>query len=221
MSSKHIVRSYDEELALLKASVLEMGRLSHRQLSRALETVLSRDSSAAEAIMADDAPINTLQKAIDQLTLIMLAKRQPMALDLRMIVSGLKMASDLERIADYSANMARHSMELNSLDLKNPVEAIIRMAGNAEAMLSDVMRAYEKNDAEMAKEVWHKDERIDSEYSKLLSELREFMSEDAQHAKPFTALLLVARCCERIGDHIQNLAENVHFIATGHTYHGS
>ena len=137
MSSKHIVRSYDEELALLKASVLEMGKLSHRQLSRALETVISRDGSEAEAIMADDAPINTLQEAIDQLTLIMLAKRQPMALDLRLIVSGLKMASDLERIADYSANMAGHSMELNSVDLQEPVEAIIKMAEKAKVMLSE------------------------------------------------------------------------------------
>jgi len=220
MSSKHIVRTYDEELALLKASVLEMGKLSLQQLGRALETVLSRDSSEAEAIMADDAPINALQQAIDQLTLIMLAKRQPMALDLRMIVSGLKMASDLERIADYSANMARHSMELNSVDLQKPVEAIISMTENAKAMLSDVMLAYDKNDPELAREVWHADEYIDKEYSGLLSDLRASMNENAAHVKPFTALLFVARCCERIGDHIQNLAENVHFIITGEMYHG-
>lgn len=221
MSSKHIVRSYDEELALLKASVLEMGKLSLQQLNRALETVLSRDSSAAEAIMKDDAPIDALQQAIDQLTLLMLAKRQPMALDLRMIVSGLKMASDLERIGDYSANMARHSMELNSLDLQKPVAGIIKMAEIAKTMLSDVMIAYEKNDAELARKVWHADEGIDTEYAGLLSDLRESMTGEAEHAKPFTALLFVARCCERIGDHIQNLAENVYFIILGETYRGS
>ncbi len=221
MTSRHIVRSYDEELALLKATILEMGKLSHRQLIRALETVISRDSSVAEAIMADDAPIDALQQAIDQLTLMMLAKRQPMALDLRMIVSGLKMASDLERIADYAANMARHSMELNSVDLQKPVEVIIRMVESAKTMLSDVMIAYEKNDAELARKVWHEDVHIDTEYAGLLSDLREFMTSESKHAKPFTALLFVARCCERIGDHIQNLAENVHFIALGETYHGS
>ena len=193
MSSKHIVRSYDEELGLLKASVLEMGKLSHRQLSRALETVLSRDSSEAEAIMADDAPINALQEAIDQLTLIMLAKRQPMALDLRIIVSGLKMASDLERIADYSANMARHSMELNSVDLQKPVQAIIAMTENAKAMLSDVMIAYENSDPELARKVWHADEKIDKAYSGLLSDLRAFMNKNAEHVKPFTAILFVGR----------------------------
>ena len=186
-----------------------------------METVISRDGSEAEAIMADDAPINTLQEAIDQLTLIMLAKRQPMALDLRLIVSGLKMASDLERIADYSANMAGHSMELNSIDLQEPVEAIVRMAEKAKVMLSNVMLAYDKNDPELARKVWHDDEQIDAEYAGLLSDLREFMSEDAEHAKPFTALLLVARCCERIGDHIQNLAENVYFIITGQMYRGN
>ena len=221
MSSKHIVRSYDEELALLKASVLEMGKLSLQQLSRALETVISRDGSAAEAIMKDDAPINALQEAIDQLTLLMLAKRQPMALDLRMIVSGLRMASDLERIGDYSANIARHSMELNSLDLQKPVEAIIRMVEIAKTMLSDVMIAYEKNDPELARKVWHKDEGIDTEYAGLLSDLRESMTGEAEHAKPFTALLFVARCCERIGDHIQNLSENVYFIILGETYRGN
>ncbi len=220
MSSRHIVRSYDEELALLKADVLKMGSMAHKQLSRSLDTVLTRDSSAAEAIMADDAPIDALQKEIDRLTLTMLAKRQPMASDLRVIVSGIRMAADLERIADYSANIARHSMELNSVDLKKPVETIIRMAEHAKTMLSDIMTAYEKNDPDMARKVWHDDDRIDEEYSSLLLELRQFMSEEAEHVKPFTALLFVARCCERIGDHIQNLAENVHFIVTGEMYHG-
>jgi phosphate transport system protein len=150
----------------------------------------------------------------------MLARRQPMALDLRNIVSGLKMASDLERIADYSVNIARHSMDLNSADIQKPVEGITRMAEHAKGMLGDVMTAYEKNDPDLAREVWHRDISIDKEYATLFSDLRQFMSEEAQYAKPFMALLLVARCCERIGDHIQNLAEDVYFILTGEVYHG-
>ena len=220
MNSKHIVRSYDEELDLLKAQVLQMGKMAHRQLTRALETVVSRDSSAAEAIMADDAPIDALQKEIDRLTLAMLAKRQPMALDLRKIVSGIRMASDLERIADYSANIARHSMELNSVDVQKPVESILKMTEKAKTMLSGVMTAYQDGDPELARQVWHEDEAIDQIYARLLKDLRDFMTGEAEHAKPFTALMFVARCCERIGDHIQNLAENVHFIITAHMYHG-
>jgi phosphate transport system protein len=220
MNSRHIVRTYEEELDLLKAQVLQMGRMAHRQLDRALETVISRDSSEAESIMADDAPIDALQKEIDRLTLAMLAKRQPMALDLRNIVSGIRMASDLERIADYSANIARHSMELNSVDIQKPVEKIIEMTEKAKKMLSSVMSAYQDADPELAREVWHEDEAIDRSYAALLKDLREFMTGEAEHAKPFTALMFVARCCERIGDHIQNLAENVHFITTAHMYHG-
>lgn len=221
MNGRHIVRSYDEELALLKNKVLEMGELAHKQLAKAVDTLVSRDSSAARAIVAGDAPINDLQREIDQLTLNMLAKRQPMALDLRIIVSGLKMAADLERIADYSANIARHSMDLNSANVQKPVEGIIRMAEQAKFMLADVMSAYHQDDPMLAKSVWHGDEKIDSEYAGLLSDLREFMNEEAQQPKSFTALIFVARCCERIGDHIQNLAENVYFIVMGEMYHGN
>jgi phosphate transport system protein len=220
MSDKHIVRSYDEELGLLKAKILEMGRLASEQLHKAAETLVSRDSSAAQAIMAADSAINTLQQDVDQLTLAMLARRQPMALDLRNIVSGLKMGSDLERIADYSANIARHSMELNSADIEQPVSAVIRMAECAKGMLGEVMKAYDEADPDLARKVWHSDEQIDREYADLLAHLRDCMSEEAHHAKPFTALIFVARCCERIGDHIQNVAEGVFFIATGERYHG-
>ncbi len=220
MNDRHIVRSYDEELALLKTSLVEMGRLAHEQLSKAVQTLVSRDISVAEEIVADDEPINTLQQDIDKLILNMLARRQPMALDLRNIVSGLKMAADLERIADYAANIARHSMDLNSADIQNPVERIIHMAERAKGMLGDVMTAYQEKDSDLAQDVWHRDQLIDKAYSDLLSDLREFMKEGAQYAKPFTALLFVARCCERIGDHIQNLAEDVYFIITGETYYG-
>lgn len=220
MNHKHIVRSYEEELSLLKAKVLEMGGLAQKQLRKSVETLITRDSEMAQAVVAADIHINQLQKSIDQLTLAMLARRQPMALDLRNIVSGLKMASDLERIADYSRNIARHSMDLNSADVEQPTQAIIRMAECAEGMLADAMTAYEETNAELTRKVWHQDDIIDREYAALLSDLRRFMNEESEYAKPFTALLLVARCCERIGDHIQNIAEAVHFIVTGETYHG-
>ncbi len=220
MSEKHIVRTYDQELGLLKSKVLQMGKLAHAQMGSALETVITRDSLQAEAIIAADEPIDQLQQEIDRLTLNMLAKRQPMALDLRQIVSSLKMASDLERVADYAVNIARHSMELNSANVQRPVEEIVRMAEHAKGMLGDVLIAYSEEDARLAEEIWHRDDLIDETYANLLSDLREYIQEEVQYAKPFTALLFVARCCERIGDHIQNLAENVYFIVTGETYHG-
>ncbi len=221
MNGRHIVRSYEEELALLRDKILEMGKLAREQLIRAGKTLLSRDTSSAEAIAAADTPINNLQQDIDRLTLSMLARRQPMALDLRNIVSGLKMAADLERISDYAVNIARHTMDLNSADIQKPVEGIIHMVEWANGMLEDVMSAYDENDADLARDVWYRDKAIDREYARLLSELRGFMTEESQYAKPFIALLFVARCCERIGDHIQNLAEDVHFIITGKAYHGN
>jgi phosphate transport system protein len=221
MNGKHIVRSYDEELTLLKSKVLKMGSLAHSQLGRALETLQSRDRHEAMAIVASDAPVNHLQQEIDQLTLAMLARRQPMALDLRQIVSALKMASDLERIADYAANIARHTMDLNSMDMEKPLQGIIRMTEHAKGMLGDVMTAYEEGDATLAREVWHRDDIIDKAYSDFLTHLRDIADAEGRGAKPLTALLFLARCCERIGDHIQNLAENVHFIVTGEIYHGA
>jgi phosphate transport system protein len=138
-----------------------------------------------------------------------------MAVDLRNIISGLKIAADLERIADYAANIAKHVIELNSISLDQPVQSIIAMAEVARSMLEDVINAYMETDIERAVEIWHRDSQINQIYGELLGQLRSFMERDSENIKAYTGLLFVARCCERIGDHITNVAESVYFIESG------
>lgn len=220
MSRKHIVRSYDEELATLKSKILEMGKQCDNQLTKAVKALNTRNSSLAEEIISSDVEIDALQSEIEALTVSMLARRQPMAMDLRNIVSALKMAAGLERIADYAKNIARHVIDLNNMALNEPVEIIVDMIETACKMIDDVLDGYLQMDAEKVIEVWHRDEQINQKYADLLGQLHSLMAKDAENIKAGTVLLFVGRCCERIGDHVKNLAENIHFIINGVTYRG-
>jgi phosphate transport system protein len=131
------------------------------------------------------------------------------------------MASELERIADYAANFARYVPDLDpGPDLDPPIAAIIEMAKLAKGMLADLMDAFMTGDVQKAVAVWHRDDDIDDIYAGLLSNLRYRMAQDADDIKVCTDLIFVAKCCERIGDHITNLAENVHYIDQGKPYIG-
>jgi phosphate transport system protein len=220
MAKKHIVKSYDDELELLKSKVTAMGSAAEEQIAKAIECLKKRDSGLARETIKADAWVNLLQNEIDGLTVRMLASRQPMAVDLRYIVSALKIATDLERVADYAANIARHVMDLNHVALDKPVASIVTMAQTGREMLKNVMEAYAETDVETAVEVWHRDEEINRRYTDFLSQLRDFMVNDIENTKAYTSLIFVARCCERIGDHIKNVAENVHFIKHGEVYQG-
>jgi phosphate transport system protein len=219
MASNHIVKSYDEDLGLLKTKLSEMGKEVEDQVAKANQALLSRDGGLADVIIISDQKVNVLQQEVEELGIQILATRQPLAQDLRMVISGLKMASEMERIADYAANIARHVHDLDhNPDLDPPLTAVIAMAEIAKGMLVGVLNAYAKGDVSGAIAVWHRDDQIDSIYADLLSDLRARMSHDSESIKAYTGLIFMARCCERIGDHITNLAENVHYIAHGKTY---
>ena len=133
-----------------------------------------------------------------------------MAQDLRYVISGLKMASELERIADYAANIARHISDLDHhLDIDQPIAAILKMAELTKGMLTDIMDAFAKVDVQKAIAVWHRDENIDHIYADLLSNLRARMSEDSDNIRSYTGLVFIARCYERIGDHITNTVKPI------------
>jgi phosphate transport system protein len=127
----------------------------------------------------------------------------------------LKISADLERIADYASNIARHVKELNHAALEAAVGRILLMAQTAEGMLQDVLNALERLDSKLAVEVWKRDREIDTLYSELLSELRNIMANRTDSVQTGTSLLFIGRCCERIGDHITNVAESVYYIDTG------
>jgi phosphate transport system protein len=219
MATKHIVKSYDEDLDLLKTKLSEMGKEVVDQIAKASQALLDFDRGLADMIIISDQKVNFLQQDVEELGVRILATRQPMAQDLRIVISGLKMASELERIADYAANIARHIPDLNHhLDLDQPIAAIIEMAEVAKGMFLDIMDAFVNGDVPKAIAVWHRDDHIDQIYAGILSDLRTRMSADSDNVKSYTGLIFVARCCERIGDHITNVAENVHYIEHGKTY---
>lgn len=221
MPGKHIVKSFDRDMDRLKEKLLEMGAAAGSQLSMTMETIATQDQGMARVIVAGDKKVNALQHEVDQLTVSLLALRQPMAFDLRVVIAGLKIAGDLERIADYSANIARHIFSLEALPSNRHIEAIRKMTATAHAMLEDVLDAFDRLDLAQANAVWHRDDEIDHTYRKLLTQLRTFMTEEPENVGACTSLLFVARCCERIGDHITNIAESVHYIVEGKPYCGN
>ena len=145
----------------------------------------------------------------------MLALRQPMARDLRSVVGALRIASDVERIADYAANVAKRAIALSQMAPVRPVFQIPRMGAVARDMTRDVLDAYVTRNVEKAIEVWNRDEELDEMYSSLFRELLTYMMEDPRNITASTHLLFIAKNIERIGDHATNIAETVHYLVVG------
>lgn len=220
MRREHIVRSFGKELDLLKSTILEMAEKAEEQFNKALQALIKGDQNLANEVVKNDKKVNTLQSEVDNLAFNLLAKRQPMAVDLRNIISGLKIATALERIADNAARIANNAKELNRISIKKPIESIIRMIELARHMLMDVIHVYQDLDAKKATEVWHRDKEIDLIYTEILTCLRDYIAQDSLNVSAYMRLIFVARCCERVGDHIKNIAEDIYFIINGEIYTG-
>ncbi len=215
MVSEHIIKSYDEELRRLNNTITEMGGLAESQLAGAIEAVTKRDSELAAGVIAGDSQVDQLERDLNNLVLRLLALRQPMARDLREIFAALKIASDLERICDYAANVAKRAIALNQLPPIRPVYALPRMAHLAELLVRDVIDAYVARDADKAYAVWIRDEELDEMYSSLFRELLTYMMEDPRNIGASTHLLFMAKNIERIGDHATNIAEDLYYLVHG------
>jgi len=215
MVSEHIIKSYDEELRRLDNTITQMGGLAETQLATAIEAVMKRDSRLASEVVEADARVDLLEQEVEGLAVRLLALRQPMAVDLRQIVSALKTASDLERIADYAANVAKRSIVLNQAPPVRPAYSIPRMGRLGQAMIKDVLDAYVERDADKALLVWARDEELDEMYSSLFRELLTYMIEDPRNITACTHLLFMAKNIERIGDHATNIAETLYFMVHG------
>ena len=215
MAADHIVKSYDEELRRLNNMIVEMGGLAESQLGLAIEAVAKRDSELATHVIEGDTKVDELERELDNLAIRLLALRQPMARDLREIVSALKIGSDLERICDYAANVAKRSIALAQTPPVRPVYALPRMAQLAQALVKDVIDAYVERDADQALAVWVRDEELDEMYSSLFREFLTYMMEDPRNIGPGTHVLFMAKNIERIGDHATNIAENVYYLVHG------
>jgi phosphate transport system protein len=215
MVSEHIVKAYDDELQHLNNTIALMGGLAEAQLAAAIEAVMKRDTELAARTIENDDKVDKLEHEIDQFSLRLLALRQPMAEDLRNIIAALKISSDLERIADYAANVAKRGLQLAHVEPIKPLYAIPRMGRLAQAMITDVLDAYIERDVDKAMDVWYRDDEVDEMYTSLFRELLTYMMEDARNITACTHLLFIAKNIERIGDHTTNIAETIHFRVHG------
>ena len=210
----HIVKSYDNEQQALLDELIRMGQMSVAQLEAALDEDERRDDTAADRVIANDEAIDALEQQVNH-DVIRLIRRGPMAGDLRVILAALRVASDIERIGDLAANIAKRSMALNlspPLPHTRGLDALGRMAAR---QVRDVLEAYVNRDGEAALRVRASDAELDTLYTGLFRELLTYMMEDARAITPCTHLLFMAKNLERIGDHATNIAENVWFLIHG------
>jgi phosphate transport system protein len=212
---KHTVRAFDEELAELTRKVVTMGGLVESQLAAAIDALLERDSEAADAVVRGDDRIDALENEIDQLAIRLLAIRQPLAVDLRVIAMALKVTNDLERMGDYAANIAKRVKRINVHEQLKPFITIPLMADICKGMVKDVLDAYIERDDEKALDVWHRDPDVDEYYNQLFRELLTYILEDAKLTSVCIDLMFVAKNLERIGDHCTNIAEKIHYMVHG------
>jgi phosphate transport system protein len=215
MSSEHIVKSFDDELKQLSQMVAQMGGLAEAQLQAAIEALVARDAEQAARVVQGDARIDQFERQISAQTIRMLALRQPMAQDLRQVVAALKISSDLERIGDYAANVAKRAIALTQSPPMRPVGGIARMGRLVQQIIKDTLDAFSDNDADKAVAAWKRDQDVDDMYNSLFRELLTYMMEDPRNIGPSTHLMFIAKNIERIGDHATNVAEIIHFLVRG------
>jgi len=216
METDHIVKSFDEELVKLDNMVAEMGGLAEAQLANAIDALLRRDVELAARIVERDLRIDAIENELHTFTIRLLALRQPMADDLRIIVAALKISSSLERIGDYAKNVAKRTFVLaKGPPLGGTAQSIARMAALVQVMIKNVLDAYIQRDAAKAGDVRARDQEVDQVYTSLFRELLTYMMEDPRNITVATHLLFVAKNVERIGDHVTGIAEQVHFMVMG------
>jgi len=213
--TRHTITAFEDELRELKSLISRMGGLAESALAASIDALLKRDVDMARKVIDEDKRIDNLEREIETQAIEILARRQPVADDLREIVSTLKISSDLERIGDYAKNIAKRATVINQSPPLKPISVIPEMTRIARKMINDVLDAFIERDAAKALAVWQHDEQIDELYNSLFRELLTYMMESPSAITPCTHLLFVAKNIERVGDHITNIAEIVHYVARG------
>ena len=211
----HIVKAFSEELEQLAAKVATMGGMAEAMVSDCIEAIVTRDTALAEQIVTRDKQVDDMQHELERSVIRMLALRQPMASDLRVCISALKIVADLERVGDLAKNIARRTRSLNEVEPMALTKAVERMGRVVQGHLHQVLDAYSSGEIERAVGVWERDDEVDEHYNALFRELVVCMTEDSATINPGAHLLFIAKNLERIGDHATNIAEVVHYLVTG------
>jgi len=213
--AEHTVRSYAEELRRLREMIARMGGLAERQVADSTTALMRRDTDLATEVVQRDVALDALEKEIENFCIRLLALRQPVGQDLRLIIGSLKISHDLERIGDYARNGAKRAIVLAQQPQLGSLNGFLRMAGLVQENLKGAIDALVNDDAARADEVWAADEPVDEIYNGIFREMLTFMLEDPRNITSATHLLFVAKNLERIGDHATNIAETVQYAVRG------
>ena len=213
--AEHTVKAFDEDITRLRGLIGEMGGLAEVALSEALDALVRGDEELAQNVVARDKRLDDLETQVDKLAVRVIALRAPMADDLREVIAALKIAGVVERIGDYSKNIAKRVGSIEGRTHFEPLTLLPAMGELAGEMVHDVLTAYAARDPNLALEVIAADEKVDAFYNSIFRNLVSHMVENPSTISTAAQLLFVARNIERIGDHATNVAEMVHFAATG------
>lgn len=213
--AEHTVKAFDEDITRLRGLIAEMGGLAEVAVGEAMEALVKGNVELAHGVIARDKRIDALEAEVDRLSIRVLALRAPMADDLREVIAALKIAGVIERIGDYSKNIARISNKIEGRKRFEPLTLIPAMADVAISMVHDVLTAYAARDPVLAQDVIERDNKVDSFYNSIFRNMVSHMVENPSNISTAAELLFVCRNLERIGDHATNVAEMVYYAATG------
>ena len=212
----HISQQYNDELEAIRTKVMEMGGLVEMQLNNTIEALVDNNREKAESVVLGDLKVNALEVEIDEECVQILARRQPAAGDLRLIMTVIKTITDLERIGDEAERVSKMSMKLSKSEVVDAsVSAIGHMGHHVRHMVHDALDAFARMDAEAALKVWHEDRKVDKEYEGIMRQLMTYMMEDPRSIPSILDLLWSVRAMERVGDRATNICEYVMYLVKG------
>ncbi|CDX36520.1 Phosphate-specific transport system accessory protein PhoU homolog [Mesorhizobium plurifarium] len=215
MQSVHIVSAYDEELKYLSKRIAAMGGHAERMVEQAVAALVNVDHGLAQKVIQDDLVLDEGQREIDDKAIIIIARRQPMATDLREIVGAIRISADIERVGDLGKNVAKRVAAVDGRQPNSLFRGLEALADLALTQLKEVLDVYASRSVERIGFVRDRDDQIDAMYTSLFRELLTYMMEDPRNITPCTHLLFCAKNIERIGDHATNIAETIYYIVTG------
>lgn len=214
----HIVKAYDRELEILGRRISEMGGIAEKMLADAMDALSEVDTDLARTVVATDPRLDALQREIEDSAILTIARRQPLAIDLRECVAAVRISGDLERVGDLAKNIAKRAVKVaGEARLPRAIIGLRSMHETASVQLKDVLDAYSQRDIDRAREVWTRDSELDALEDSVFRDLLTFMMEDPRNISFCTHLLFCSKNLERIGDHTTNIAETIVYLVTGET----
>ncbi len=212
----HTAKAFDSDLQEIARKVAEMGGLAERQIADATRALVERDTDLAEHVIATDPVVDAMQHEVEEKAILTIARRQPMAVDLREIVGAMRVCNDLERIGDHAKHIGKRVVALDlGLHPQQLIRGVEHMASRVSALLKRVLDAYASHDVAAALAVWNGDEEVDALCTSLFRELLTYMMEDPRNITFCMHLMFCAKDIERIGDHATNIAETVYYMMEG------